>query len=91
MGMLQSADHPEEVTISSDVHSISIIPVFDVTGPGIAVPEYFPSTVTPPSKQLVVAQLLTVTKSYPDSVLKIVNCKVIERAPVGAMIPDMTS
>ncbi len=42
---IQDADQPEAVTITSDFHSISNIPVFDVRGPGIVDPEYLPSSV----------------------------------------------
>jgi hypothetical protein len=42
--LLHDADHPVDVVTRSDVHTICIIPVFDVIGLGIVVPEYFPSS-----------------------------------------------
>jgi hypothetical protein len=75
--------------ISSEYHSISIIPVFEVTGPGIVDPENVPSKLV--CEQVMVVQLLTVTKSYPCSVSKDVKTNVIESAPVGAIIPDIVS
>jgi hypothetical protein len=75
--------------IMSDRHSISIIPVFEVTGPGIVDPENVPSKLV--CEQVMVVQLLTVTKSCPCSVSKDVKTSVIESAPVGAMIADIVS
>ncbi len=40
MTELHDADQPDRVNEPSDAHSISIIPVFDVTGLGIEGPEY---------------------------------------------------
>jgi hypothetical protein len=60
--LLHDADHPEEKVLGSDVHRILIIPVFDVTGLGIVVPEYFPSWLLVPEQSIAV-QLWTVTKS----------------------------
>jgi hypothetical protein len=89
LGVLQSAVHPDCVTDTSDFHTIIMIPVFDVNGPGIVDPEYFPRTLA--TKQSIAVQFLTVMKSYPDSVLKEVNTNVTDFAPFGAIIPDMVS
>jgi len=85
----QVANHPEKDTRLSDVHSISIIPVFDITGLGIVAPDNLPISTF--WEQSIAVQRERTTKSYPDSVSKAKNCKVIEVAPVGAMIPDIVS
>ncbi len=89
MGVLHFADHPDNVTDPSDLHSSSMIPVFDVNGPGIVDPEYSPSTLV--SEQSMVVQFLTVTKSYSSSVSNELNTNVTELAPLGAMMPDIVS
>ncbi len=60
--LLHDADHPGYGALASDVHRILIIPVFDVTGLGIVVPENFPSWLLVPEQSIAV-QLWTVTKS----------------------------
>ncbi len=63
--------------------------MFDVTGPGIVCPENLPSSVL--WKQLIAVHLERTTMSNANSVEKEVNCKVIEVAPVGAIIADIIS
>ena len=63
--------------------------MFDVTGLGIVFPENLPISLF--WEQSIAVQLERTTKSYPASVTNKVNCKVIEVAPVGAIIPDIAS
>jgi hypothetical protein len=67
-------------------------PVVEVTGAGVTVPEYPSSSfrLVPPM-QAGAEHLHTVTLSYPCSVLKVVNVRVVVVALGGAMIPDMIS
>jgi hypothetical protein len=83
------ADHPENVEVSSDFHTIHITPVFDVIWLGIVDPEYVPRKLL--CKQSNAVQSLTVTTSKLNSVVKSLKVSVIEVAAVGAMIHDMLS
>ena len=85
---LHVAPQPAKVDTSFDFHSIRMMPVVDVTGPGRVEPECSSKTVL---QSMTVEQLLTVTTSNPFSVANEVNLIVTEVAPGGAITPDIDS
>ena len=86
---VHAAAHPVFVMISSDDHSILMMPVEEGTGFGIVDPEVMSNVVV--LVQSTVVQLFKVRKSYPDSVLKALNERTTEDAPGGAIIADISS
>jgi hypothetical protein len=74
--LTQKAYQPDLVKEPSDCHSISMMPVVEVTGLGMVDPECpFSSTVFDEHDMLV--QLLSVILSKPASVSKSINAKVM--------------
>ena len=87
---LIDALQPDRVITMSEDHSISMIPDGDVTAAGTADPEAPYSSVVY-CTQSIVAQLFTVTLSYPYSVSKVRKVSVTLHAKTGAMMADMVS
>ncbi len=81
---------PERELDVSECQTISMTPVLDVTGLGTTVQEYASSKVTV-WVQSYATQPRTVSLSWLSSVLNSVKVRVMEAAPVGAMIPAMSS
>ena len=95
-GEFHVALQPRESSLEkeSECQMINMIPVLDVTGLGITDPEYASSKMAvyaPVSKQSIVAQPRIVSVSAPCSVLKAEKASVTDDAPVGAMIPVISS
>ena len=89
-GEFHDALQPDRVIDPSENHSINMIPDGDVTAAGTADPEA-PYSSTVYCAQSIVAQLFTVTLSYPYSVSKVRKVSVTSPGGLGAMMADMVS